>query len=476
MRVKANTRPNHKTVHPQVDTAMMLNNGRESIAVGFTDAKLSPHAGSATFWSFLRPSGFIEKLQGALPHAQPMSNNHITPLDKALGFIQGLLCGAQKLTQVAYLRRDPVVPEIMGIRRISSQSTLSRFFAAFDTAGKNPRCFGPIWEWCIAKLKARKGGYSLDFDSTRLLHEDGHQEGVVTGYTRVGIKPCLHPLRAVLEEAKLVAGFWLRPGNTACANNIIGFTLEVLARLPKWLRVRVIRADSGFCDDKWLELLESQSIPYIVVAKLHRPLKTLIIKGLVWRETEVRGTSVAEVQHQEQGWARPRRLVLIRHEIKEKKRPGGKALIEVPGYLFQALVTNQRASATTPIALWRDYNKRAGCECVIKELDAGFALPKLILSKFWASEAALSLAVISYNLVVLFEQKLGWQENRVTVGTLRYWLFVTAGVLGNHAREKTLKFAVPKSQRPWWERLWGKIASPYPNCNAVGPAPSFATA
>jgi len=75
-------------------------------------------------------------------------------------------------------------------------------------------------------------GYSLDFDSTRLLHEDGHQEGVALGYTRVGVKPCLHPLLTVLEEAKLVAGFWLRPGNTACATNIIGFTLEVLARLP----------------------------------------------------------------------------------------------------------------------------------------------------------------------------------------------------------------------------------------------------
>ena len=387
VRVKTTSKPSHKTVHPSVDTTMMLHNGRESIAVGFTDAKLSPHAGSATFWSFLRPSGFIEKLAAALPHAQPLSNNHITPLDKALGFIQGLLCGAQKLTQVAYLRRDPVVPEIMGIKRIASQSVLSRFFGGFDMAGKNQRCFGPLWEWCLAKLKPRTGGYSLDFDSTRLLHEDGPQEGVVTGSTRLGIKPCLHPLLAVLEEAKLVAGFWLRPGNTACATNIIGFTLEVLARLPKWLKVRVIRADSGFCDNAWLELLERQNIPYIVVAKLHRPLKALLSKGLAWRDTEVRGTCVAEIWHQEQGWAKARRLVLIRHEIKEKKRPGGKALIEVPGYLFQALVTNQSAPQAAPIALWRDYNKRAGCECVIKELDAGFALPKLILSKFWATEA-----------------------------------------------------------------------------------------
>jgi len=148
---------------------------------------------------------------------------------------------------------------------------------------------------------------------------------VALGYTRVGVRPCLHPLLAVLEEAKLVAVFWLRPGNTACATNIIGFTLEVLARLPSWLKVRVIRADSGFCDNKWLALLESQGIPYIVVAMLHRPLKTIIIKDLKWSQTEVRGTSVAELWHQEAGWAKARRMVIIRHEVKEKKRPGGSA-------------------------------------------------------------------------------------------------------------------------------------------------------
>jgi len=463
--------PSHKAVHQTVDGKMMLNNGHESIQIGFTDKKLSPHAGSATFWAFLRPTGFIEKLGACLPHPQSTSNNHITPLDKALGFIQGLLCGAQKLTQVAYLRRDPVVPQIMGIKRIASQSVLSRFFALFDTAGKNQRCFGPLWEWCIAKLKPRKEGFSLDLDSTRLLHEDGHQEGVATGYTRLGIKPCLHPLLAVLEEAKLVAGFWLRPGNTACATNVIAFTLEVLSRLPKWLKIRVVRADSGFCDNAWLELLESRGLAYIVVAKLLRPIQKLITGGLEWQATEVRGTMVAEMWHQESGWKKPRRLMVIRHEIKEKKRPGGKKLVEVPGYLFQALVTNQPASVGA-IALWRDYNKRAGCECVIKELDAGFALPKLILSKFWATEAALSLAVLSYNLVVLFEQKLGWLD-RVTVGTLRYWLFVSAGIWSTHGRKAHLKFAVPPSQRAWWTRIWDKITSQVPNCNAVGHAPAF---
>jgi hypothetical protein len=37
-----------------------------------------------------------------------------------------------------------------------------------------------------------------------------------------------------------------------------------------------------------------------------------------------------------------------------------------------------------------------------------------------ATEAALSLAVLSYNLLVLFQQKPGWQHERITTKTLRY--------------------------------------------------------
>lgn len=52
------------------------------------------------------------------------------------------MCDARKLTHVAYLRRDAMVPELLGVR---------------------------------------------------------------VGYTRFGLKPCLHPLLAVIAEVLLVA-------------------------------------------------------------------------------------------------------------------------------------------------------------------------------------------------------------------------------------------------------------------------------
>jgi hypothetical protein len=124
------------------------------------------------------------------------------------------------------------------------------------------------------------------------------------------------------------------------------------------------------------------------------------------------------------------------------------------------------------VAVWRYYNGRADCENVIEELQAGFGLPTLCLEKFWASEAALSLATLTYNLVVLFERHLGWQQ-KVRIGNLRFWLFVTAGVLSHPGGKTTIKLAVPEQERARWRRVWGKILSPFPNCNAVENRPAI---
>jgi hypothetical protein len=463
------TRP----VHQKVAGKFEFKTSGKSIAIGFTDQRLSPHAGSATFWSWVRGGDWINILSGVLPQAVPLSNNHLLPVEKALAFIHGVLCDARKLTHVAYLRRDPVASELIGVRRVASQSALSRFFQGFDSAGTNLRCFRGLWHWCLNRLPSAKEGYTLDLDSTRLLHEDGHQQGVAVGYTRAGLKPCLHPLLAVIAEVRLVAQLWLRAGNSHCGSNVLAFFLDLWENLPRHIRLQGVRADSGFCLPELLELWEGMGLPYVVVAQLSEPIQKLLKGDLPWQTTEVPGTEVTELEYQSMHWPHPRRLVLIRHQVHEPDDTrAGKRLLDVPGYRFQALVTSLPATTHAPLAVWRYYNGRSDCENVIKELREGFALPSLCLEKFWATEAALSLATLTYNLSVLFQRHLGWQQ-KVTIHSLRFWLFVTAGVLSYPRGQTTIKLAVPIRERAWWRRLWEKILSPLPNCNAVGNRPTF---
>ena len=463
----ADPRPAHQTVA----AGIQFESANQSIQLEFTDQQLSPPAGTATCWSFVHGSGGIEWLEKCRPHPLPKSNHHLPPLGQGLGFIHGLLCGAKKFAPVASLRRDPMVPEMVGIKRVPSQSVLSRFFQGFASAGANLRCFRRLFGWCLEALPSRPGGYALDLDSTRLLHEDGHQEGVAVGYTRVGHKPCLHPLLAVLSEVRLVASFWLRPGHSSCANHGLSFFLDLWENLPVQVHLRVVRADSGFCVGELLMLWETLQLKFVVAARLSRPWQGWIEKETAWHPTEIAGTEVAELAYREKGWPATARLLVIRHRLADKQsRAGGKLLLDCPGYLYQGLVSNLPLTEK-PLAIWREYNGRAGCENIIKELDAGYGLPDLACKDFWGTEAALSLGVLAHNLVVLFERKLGWQQ-AVTIGTLRYWMFVTAGIITHGQGRTTIKLAVPERERDWWRRLWEKLLSPFPNGNAVENRPA----
>lgn len=458
------------SAHQTVTDFIKLENGPKTIQIGFTDQKISAQAGLSALAGFLQWQKFGERINGLLPKI--WSNNAMKPKDVAIGFMVGIITGAKKLTQAAHLRDDPALPVLFNIDRIASESTFSRFFARFQSAAQNLRTFDPLWRWSLERLSSRPGGYTLDLDSTQLLHEQALQcEGVRLGHTPKGIKRCYNPLIAFLAEPKLVAGFWLRPGNTVCHNNAVAFTVDILDRLPRYIRIGLVRADSGLFEEKWLQLLEERHIHYIVVGRLREPMRHLLKAQQVWQSTDVKGTEVAEVYTQQWSWARLRRAVLIRHRLKDKERPSGKLLIETPGYGYQVLVTSL-GSEVAPIEVWRRYNGRAGCENIIKELDANFALPQICLENFWSTEAALSLSVLTYNLCMLFQRHLAWKD-RVSASTLRFRLFSTGAIVSRTGGRDTVRLAVPPKQRPWWRTLLDKLSSPFPNCNAVEFFPAY---
>jgi len=182
------------------------------------------------------------------------------------------------------------------------------------------------------------------------------------------------------------------------------------------------------------------------VGKLYQSVRHLLRREQSWQSTEIAGTEVTESVYQDCYWSRARRLILIRHRISEKERPCGKRLLDVPGYAFQVLITSLDAGHS-PLQIWRRYNGRAGSENIIKELDANFGLPQLCLKKFWSTEAALSLAVLAYNLCVLFQRHLGWMD-RVTAHTLRFRIFTTGGILSQTGGLTTVRLAVAGPTAP----------------------------
>jgi hypothetical protein len=434
-----------------------------SIRISFTDQRLTAHGGMAIWSHFLHRKAFRKELARVLPHA-PTSPNAYAPSDIALGYLGGILAGADKLSRVAWLQSDAAVAEVLGIEAIPSQSTLSRFFGEFDFGSCEQ--LAQLHGWALRGLPSSarpQEGYTLDLDSTAWLHEDGHQDGVAIGYTRKGLKPCHRPLIAALAEPKMIAGYALRSGNTACSNGASEFLRSTLRRLPAHVRVGLIRGDSGFGDARTQATAEELGLRFIFVAQLSRPVQKLCRHDdRHWRSTEVPGLEVQEIEAERPG----RRLILIRQRVTQRPQAGGKVLLEVPGYRFQALVTNLPRSCDA-LAVWRRYNGRADLENRIKELGAQFGLAGLCCLSFWATEALHHLAIVAYNLCVLLQRWLG-QLERCELGTLRWRLFARAAVWSRAQGKPTLRLAVKsKEERAWWQQILQKITAP-PNCHAVG--------
>lgn len=465
--MKKTTAASHEAIHQTVPLKVETICGEKSIQIDFTDQRLTAHGGLALMSSFLHRLQWRQKLAAALPH-RPTSPNAFAPVDIALGFMAGVWTGADKFSRVGQLCGDPVLPQVLGVEAIPSQPTLTRFFAQFTRARNE--CFAPLYRLLLGRLPSEPGGYTLDLDSTAIIHKDGHQEGVRLGHTPRGPRPCHHPLIAALAEPRLVCNYWLRSGNTGTICHARGFIDATLAQLPSQVRVGLVRADSGFYSHEFFDHLEARGLDYIVVAQLSRGLKPHFQHDeAAWVATELPGFEVQEIDTSVLHWRAPRRrLILIRQRITERPSAGGKTLLEVPGYRFQALCTSLPRS-WSPLAVWRRYKGRADVENRIKELAAQYGLKSFCCRSFWGTEAAGQLAILCYNLCVLFQRQLGRLEG-VQLDTLRFRLFTRAAAWSHPAGRATLKLAVPPAQRGWWRTLLEKLTSELPpfNCNSVG--------
>ena len=446
-----------KTANQTVRLDLCTKDGVKSIRIGFTDQRLTAHGGLAVWTRFITERGLREQLRTVLPHA-PTSPNAYDPTDTALGFIGGILCGANKLAQVAHLAHDPAVAEVLGIEAVPSQSTLSRFFARCGrSAGE---ALSGLHRWAVQELPERAEGYTIDLDSFSMIHEDGHQEGVRVGYTRKWLKPCHRPIVAAIAEIPLIAHFWLRPGNTACVSNATNFLTDTLARLPAHVSIALVRADSGFCTQGMITTLESQGLRYIMTAALRSPVRTLCRHDeTAWTPTEVKGIDVQDLTVD--GF----RLVVLRQRMADRPHGGGKQLLDVPGYKFQALRTNLPPTISA-LEVWRRYNGRADIENRIKELGTQFGLKGLCCRSFWATEAACHLAICAYNLCVGLQRRLG-QPQRAELTTLRWRLFSCAAVFSHAAGKPTLKLAVATTKRRHWWRVLLRQMATKDDCYAV---------
>jgi hypothetical protein len=358
-----------------------------SLALRYTGKPVSGWGGLVAVMRYLERRGVRRVLEGALPDGRS-SPNQIPVVDLVLAFFAGVLTGSRRFAHVERLRSDEVVQTILGLARMPSAMTLTRYFGGL-VRSQVEHLSAVLGQFVFGQLKRPALGATLDLDST-VFERYGHQEGSLKGYNpRKYGRPSHHPLLAILAESKLVLHAWLRSGNTASARGVKAFLAETLARVPEDFRFYGVRADSGFFLSEFLEELEQRALPYVIAVRMNPLLRRAVVGIRQW-QSFAPGLEAAETSYCAHGWKAPRRLVVVRELLRERPEARGRKLLEVPGYTFHVLVTTL---SLDPVQTWRFYNSRAESENRLKELKEDFGADVFVCSPSMAPRPRFALSV-----------------------------------------------------------------------------------
>jgi len=436
----------------------------KAIKIAYTDKEITAFGGISLMKQMLERISIKEELEGMdLP--KQGSNRGYKPIQLIINFWIGIWCGANRYEHLEVTRRDEVIREIFGWKRMSGHKAMARYLEKFEQ-GINQKVFTRMYQWFFEKLKF--DNYTLDCDST-IMTRYGEQEGVEKGYNpKKRGRKSHHPLVAFVNESRMVSNFWLRKGNSHTANNFLSFLEDTVEKL-KGKKIGLLRCDSGFYSKEILEYLEGKReaeeeeekkrrINYIMAVRFSMPIKSKLAKEKTWMKLD-EGIEISETTYKAQDWEKERRIVMIRQDVRERPKAVGKQLrlfadeMMYRNYRYSCFITNMDLPAKTIYDLYRN---RAEAENRIKELKEDFGAESFVSKNFWATEAALNLVMMAYNLMSLFRQGVLGGKIETQLKTLRYKVFAIGGYMIKRGNNRILKLSLAMKRREWFSGLWSQ--------------------
>ena len=417
------------------------------LKIEYSDKKITPWGGMKLLKDFIDHLQIMEYLK-ELDIPQPGSNRGYDPRVIILGFWLSIITGGSRFSHSDWIRYDTTLQSIFDIDKLPSSSTYNRFFYKFDIE-KNTNIFPKLQQWFMKQFDI--GKLTIDIDST-VITRYGNQEGSAIGYNpKKRGRRSHHPLMAFVDQTRMVVNAWQRAGNTSDINNYEAFLNETFDVCLKDKEIGLVRADSGFYSNKFLEWFENRKLNYIIAVKFYENFK-YEVGGISQWSNITKGLDVAELYFKPDLANKKRRYIIVRKERKKYPNSGGKLLFEEPTYRYSAYVTN----LDLPLdQVYNIYNTRADSENRIKELKYDFGMENFTLQKFYATEAAYRFMMVAYNILALFKHQI--LQTSMRLSTLRAYCFALASWITNHANKKVLNISLPVKRRAWMNSLFENI-------------------
>lgn len=425
-----------------------------TVHLSTTANRLTSQAGLIPVVKFLDRIGFEDWVKQVVPHTRG-DNAAYQLADVMLLTVVGLIGGATSMTKVCAVWSDGVLAKIAGWFRLPVETTVSRVFKEVEDQqigqleSLNHRLRGRVWR------RAQRAGVSkvglnatqwVDIDST-VDSVCGTPEGAAKGYNPKK-KGALsyHPQLAFWSDSKEILQAWFRTGSAYTSNGIVDFVKQLLAHLPKRMRL-IIRADSGYFVGALLDLLDAQGHGYLIKVKL-KNLSPLLAQQHWSAIAGQPGWEQCRFSYRCGDWSTTRTFVAVRQRRPQRDSPQ-RDLLETVEYDSFCYATTE---ALTPWQAHKKYGERATCETWIEEAKGQMSMGHLRTARFLANAALFHCAVLAYNT-------LRWMALLSGNATLRQWepetirtyLIRVAGKLLIGNRQLTVKTPVSHLYPQAWE-------------------------
>ena len=462
----------HKIMHENNTTIHKVN----KIKITFTEKSMTAYGGFSLLASFFEKIKLQEHMDKIIP-LNEKSPNGTGAYTKIISYTLIMFAGGNRFAHVLYLGNQKILSKLFGIKRlIKSGTSLTRMFNKLDSLQKSNDVSTMLWAY-LEKLIPWKDIREdwLNFDST-VIERYGNQEGSVRGYNpKKKGRPSHNPLIGFLNQSKYVVHLWNRPGNASSGNNIRNFFNESYKKVKDKIKIMGVIADSGFYDFKFISLLEDKLLTYVIAARLYQPLQRKIYEQTDWEKIDI-GIDSCAFEFKHESWDKSRRYIAIRQNIESRPKSMGKQLKLFPeseekNYRYSVWITNSTKDAKT---VWDYCKPRANDENIIKELKEDFALGGFSMNKFYATEVAMLIRVLIYNLFVLFRTIVMPSKNKTQrLKTLRYKYFVIPAQLGSLGRDSILRLSIGSNKiktqmKSLYDRLAEYVVFHSVKCNAFG--------
>jgi hypothetical protein len=355
---------------------------------------------------------------------------------KVMVLIYAMVLGADSIDDCDVLRAGHTGRLLGGW--IPAPSTLGTFLRAF-TFG-HVRQLDRVLAQCLTRAWSAGAGpgdgrLTVDVDSFVGEVHGYDKQGAAFGYTR---KRGYHPILASRAETGEVLHLRLRKGSANTQRGILRFTNELIARAHRAgaSGVKLMRADSGFQNQKVFARLEKAGWQYSIGVKMAKHVRVLVdlIDETAWTTiTDYPDTGEAQIAETTMGG---RRLIVRRTRLV------GEQAELFPDWRHFSLVTNR----TEPIAeVEAEHRQHAVVELVIRDLKDQ-ALAHFPSGDFHANGAWTVIAAIAHNLL-RWTKLLGHAADIIRAArTVRRRLFALPGRLTTHAARWTLHLP---ARWPW---------------------------